>query len=350
MTYLIYALVFLAAAAVSLLLTWTSIDVAQRRGWLDLPSPRRVHTNPTPRLGGVAMFAAFASVLGVLILSGRLGPYTALGLLVGAGALTLVGFADDVWGLGPGVKLLFQAAAALATVVGFDIAIDAVSLPRIGLVHLDGSVVGYALSLAWILGMINTVNFADGIDGLVGGLVLIFSLLLVIVGLRAGQRELPLYACVLGGVALGFLRYNISPARVFMGDSGSYFLGFTLGILSILGTAKLAAGLLVMGVWVTDVAYSIYRRWRIGAPVQMPDKAHLHHRFISLGLSQRTTAMLFWVLALAFGSAALVAEREGRLAALLALGLLSALLIWLVNRRLKLSTPGGSAGGDAKPQ
>ncbi len=335
MSPLIYISVLLAALAVSWLLTLTSILVARQKGLLDLPSPRRIHSSPTPRLGGVAMFLAFTGVLGVLILSGHLHAYTALGLLTGATTLTLIGFVDDVWGLGPGAKLMFQTAAALATVLAFDIVIRAVTVPGVGRLYLEGSLVGYALTVVWILGMINTVNFADGIDGLVGGLAFIFALILFVVGLRVGQRELTLYACALGGVALGFLRYNIAPARVFMGDSGSMFLGFTMAVLSVLGSAKLVAGLLVMGIWIADVAYSIIRRRRTGNPVQLPDKEHLHHRFVSLGLSQRLTAALFWLLALAFGSAALINERASRLAALVALVALSLFIIWLVNRRIR---------------
>ena len=334
MSVLIYLSVFGAALAAASLLTHASILLARQRGWLDLPSPRRVHKDPTPRLGGVAMYLAFAGVLLVLILSGHVGAYTATGLLVGGGALVLANFVDDVWGLGPGQKFLFQLAAALSTVIAFDIVIQRLYMPGLGQLFLAGSLLGYALTVLWILGMINTVNFSDGIDGLAGGLAAIFALILFVVGVRLGQRELPMYACALGGVALGFLRYNYAPARVFMGDSGSNFLGYTMAVLAVLGTAKLAAGLLVMGIWIADVAYSIYRRSRTGVPVQLPDKEHLHHRFLSLGLSQRATAAIFWVLALAFGSASLITSREGRLAALAALGALSLALIWLVNRRL----------------
>lgn len=343
---MIYLLVFGSALAVSILLTFSSILVAQQRGWLDLPSPRRIHTNPTPRLGGVAMFLAFASVLVVLMLAGRLGAYTTTGLLVGAAVLVLGGFADDVWGLPPGRKFLLQLAAASVTVLGFDIVIRQINLPVLGPLYLGGSAVGYLLTIFWILGMINTVNFADGIDGLAGGLAFIFALILFFVGLNLGQRELPLFACALGGASLGFLRYNFAPARVFMGDSGSMFLGLTLGVLSVLGSAKLATGLLVMGIWVADVAYSIYRRASTGSPVQLPDKEHLHHRLVSLGLSQRATAAIFWVLALAFGSAGIVGQRQGRLVALACLAVLSLLIIWYVNRHP--STGGGSANLEPK--
>lgn len=330
---MIYLLVFASALTISILLTFSSILLAQQRGLLDLPSPRRIHTNPTPRLGGVAMFLAFASVLLVLMLTGRLGTYTTTGLLVGAGALVMGGFADDVWGLAPGRKFLLQLAAASVTVLSFDIVIRQINLPVLGPLYLGGTVVGYLLTIFWILGMINTVNFADGIDGLAGGLAFIFALILFFVGLNLGQRELPLFACALGGASLGFLRYNFAPARVFMGDSGSMFLGLTLGVLSVLGSAKLATGLLVMGIWVADVAYSIYRRASTGSPVQLPDKEHLHHRFVSLGLSQRATAGIFWLIALAFGSAGVIGQRQGRLAALAGLAVLSLLIIWFVNRR-----------------
>ena len=331
---MVYALVFVGAAVLSVLLTCLTIAFAHRRGLLDLPSPRRIHTNPTPRLGGAAMFLAFAVVVLILLAAGAVETYDTTALLLGAGSLTLVGFVDDVWGLGAGPKFLFQLATAVVAVVGFDIMIRGVSVPLLGRVYLEGSVIGYAVTVFWILGMINTVNFADGIDGLAGGLALIFALVLFLVGIAVEQRELPLYACALGGVALGFLRYNFAPARIFMGDSGSYFLGFTMAILSVLGSAKLATGLLVMGIWVADVAYSIYRRLRTGTPIEMPDKEHLHHRFVAIGLSQRSAALLFYALALAFGSAGLIGRREGRLAALVTLGLLSLLIIWFVNRRL----------------
>lgn len=334
---MVYLLIFSSALAISLLLTMSSILVAQQRGWLDLPSPRRIHSNPTPRLGGVAMFLAFASVLVVLMLTGRLGAYTTTGLLIGAGALVLAGFVDDVWGLRPGQKFLMQLAATVVVVVFFDIVIRQINLPFLGPIYLSGSLAGYLLTIFWVLGMINTVNFADGIDGLAGGLAFIFALILFFVGLNLGQNELPLFACALGGAALGFLRYNFAPARVFMGDSGSMFLGMTLGILSVLGSAKLATGLLVMGIWVADVAYSIYRRTSTGSPMQLPDKEHLHHRVVSLGLSQRTTATIFWVIALAFGSAGIIGQRQGRLAALASLAVLSLLIIWFVNRRLSTS-------------
>ena len=218
-------------------------------------------------------------------------------------------------------------------------------MPFAGYVHLSGSVVGYVATVFWILGMINTVNFADGIDGLAGGLAFIFAVVLFAVGLRLEQEQLPLYAAALGGTALGFLRYNFPPARTFMGDSGSMFLGYTMGVLSVLGTAKLATGLLVLGLPVVDVGYSIIRRVKAGAPVQRPDREHLHHRLLMLGLSQRTTAGAFYLLALGFGSAAIIPHREIRLAALISLGLLSLGIIWAVNVRLG-SRPRPELAGD----
>lgn len=337
---MVYLLVFVAATAVSVLLTGATTSLAYRYGWLDQPSPRRVHLTPTPRSGGVALFLAFASIVVVLMLSGEINSYNALGLLTGAAVLALVGVVDDLWDLQPGTKFAFHLGASVVTVVAFDIAIRTVTLPFLGPIHLGGSLASYGLTVFWLLGMINTVNFADGIDGLAAGLAFVFAAMLFAVGLRFGQVETPLYAAALGGVALGFLRYNFAPARTFMGDSGALFLGFTMGLLSVMGSAKLAAGLLVMGVWVVDVAYSIIRRIRTGAPVQLPDKQHLHHRFLALGLSQRATSLLFYLLALGFGSAALIPQREGRLAALILLGASSLLIIWFVNRKLGAAPAG----------
>lgn len=329
-----YVGVLVTALIFSMLLTRAHMALAHRRGWLDQPSPRRVHSKPTPRVGGMAMFLCFALVSIGLMLFEQVRGYTGLGLLAGAAALTLVGLVDDVWGLGAGTKFRFQVLAALVTVVAFDVAIKTVTLPVLGSVHLEGSLAGYGLTLFFVLGMINTVNFVDGIDGLAAGLAVVFSLVLFVISLRVGQPELPLYATALAGTTLGFLRYNFAPARIFMGDSGSMFLGFTMGALSVLGNAKIALALLVMGLPVVDVAYSIWRRHRTGAPVHLPDKAHLHHRFLAMGLSQRRTATLFYLLAFGFGSAALLPQREGRIVALVLLGAFSLATIWWVNRRL----------------
>ncbi len=343
---LLYLVVFASAAALSVLLTRFQIAAALRFGWVDIPSPRKVHTVPTPRLGGVPMYAAFALVVGAMTVTRHLDAYSARGILAGGAALVLVGFVDDVWGLGPGLKLLLQTAVAISMAFGFDLAIQLLSFPGVGTFQLGGTIAGRVFTVLWILGMINTVNLSDGIDGLAAGLSVVFAVLLFVVALRAGQPYTPLYACALAGTALGFLRYNFSPARIFMGDSGSMFLGLVIAILSVMGSTKVATALLVMGLPVVDVAYSILRRVRTGAPVQMPDKEHLHHRFLSLGFSQRTTALFFYGLALAFGSAALIRERVGRLAALVVLAALALGVIWLVNERLMARSASASRAGE----
>lgn len=359
---MLYVIVFAAALAVSLLLTRANIILAHRYGLLDQPEPRRIHTIPTPRMGGVSMFLAFAATTIVLMLAGYLDAYIGFGILAGSAALTVVGMADDIWGLSPGTKFVFQLAAAVVSVIAFGISIPGVTIPGFERIYLDGSAVGFAITIVWVLGMLNTVNLADGIDGLAGGLTCIFALLLFVIGIRIGQPQIPLYACALGGTALGFLRYNFAPARIFMGDSGSMFLGFVIALLSVLGSAKLLTALLVMGLPVADVAYSIIRRTRSGGRFYMFDKQHLHHRFLTLGLSQRRTDLLFYALALVFGGAALIPGRGSRVTALVLLAALSIVIIWFVNRRLTRnlqsaddgeegqSPPGGFASETRKPQ
>ncbi len=346
MTYLV---VFASATILSLVITRASIPLAKRHGLVQYPEPRRVHRIPTPLLGGVGMFIAFAVVVGGLVATGHLDAYPAIGLLVGSCALTIVGLVDDLWDMKPLTKFLFQCAAACVTVVAFNISIPGVTIPGIGTVHLENSIVGYCFTIVWVLGMINTVNFADGIDGLAGGLTFIFALMLFVVAMRIHQLELPLYAAALGGAALGFLRYNFAPSRVFMGDSGAMFLGFVLGLLSVVGSAKLATALLVMGLPIADVAYSIIRRVRSGKHFYVFDKQHLHHRFLTLGLSQRATALLFYALAFLFGGAALIPERGGRIAAIVLLALLSVVIIWFVNRRMGRA-PLGADDAEQSPQ
>ncbi|MEJ7653534.1 MAG: MraY family glycosyltransferase [Chloroflexia bacterium] len=346
---MLYLPAFTIACALSLVLTHIVGRVAFQRSWLDQPSPRRVHSAPTPRLGGAAMFGSFAVCLLVLTAAGRLPTYTTLAVLTGAASLTLVGLVDDLWELDVGTKFRFKHADVAVTVVAFDLSMRTLTLTWIGSIHLEGTIAGYGITIFWILGMTNTVNFADGIDGLAAGLAFVFAAVLFAVGLRVGQEQLLLYAAVLGGAVLGFLRYNFPPARIFMGDSGAYFLGYTMGALSVIGNAKIALGLLVMGLPITDVAYSIIRRYRTGAAVQLPDKQHLHHRLVTLGLSQRSTAAVFYLLALGFGSAALIPTRDLRAAALVVLGLIALALIWGVDRRMAALPPERIARDEPAP-
>jgi UDP-GlcNAc:undecaprenyl-phosphate/decaprenyl-phosphate GlcNAc-1-phosphate transferase len=234
--------------------------------------------------------------------------------IIGAAALlVLAGAYDDKrqpkpHDLGAAPQLALQLIAAgiavLAGVTILDLRDPTAGGPFGGVVSLP-LWAGALLSLFWIAGMINTVNFLDGLDGLADGVVAIAAAILALVSLKLGQRDLALLCLALAGAATGFLPHNLYPARIFMGTSGAWFLGFVLAALAILGGAKIATALLVIGVPVFDVAVLILIRLLVRQPVWRGDRRHLHHRLLDTGLSHRGTVLLYYCLSAAFGLYAL---------------------------------------------
>jgi UDP-GlcNAc:undecaprenyl-phosphate GlcNAc-1-phosphate transferase len=190
-------------------------------------------------------------------------------------------------------------------------------------------------TLFWIMGMMNTVNWLDGLDGLAGGVAVIASVLLFAHSYRLGQYSVALLPLSLAGCALGFLPFNFHPARVFMGTSGALFLGFALGTMAIIGGAKMATALLVMGIPILDVGWQIINRLRLGRSPFLADRGHLHHRLLDLGLSQRRVVLLFYSLCAAFGALALILSSGfQKLLALLIMGAFALVgLVALARRR-----------------
>lgn len=369
------ALLFGITLVVSLLLTPLVRRWALRRGLVDEPGEeRRIHKMAVPRLGGLAMFAAFA--LGIILylilyLSGIIDHFDngnnrfevgrVILMLVGASIIAVVMAVDDLRGIKPVPKLLWQIAAALLVIAPSLIQPGTANFPEPeGTVHYDqgagvlatsiqspfgGTIqlsllVGVLFTVVWIVGMTNTVNWIDGLDGLAAGVSLMASIVLFIVtlfprGSDTGQYTLAYLPLILGAAILGFLPYNVHPARIFMGDSGAMFLGFTLAILSIIGGAKIASALLVLGIPLLDGAYLIiYRLYRGRSPMS-PDRAHLHHRLLDMGLSQQQVVMIFYLLSAAFGVLAfLLPSGLFKLYALIVMVIvLVSLLVFIARRR-----------------
>jgi UDP-GlcNAc:undecaprenyl-phosphate/decaprenyl-phosphate GlcNAc-1-phosphate transferase len=312
------------AALLSLLLCGAVNRLARRRGWLDQPSPRRIHTVPIPRLGGVAMALSFLPIawwIGERALAPNLLPELRWGLL-GAFLLTLSQIPDDLFGLPPWLKLLAQAAAAvLAMAAG--LRIDFVSTPLNNPFDPNPLAAPIALPLVlaipatviWFVGMVNAVNALDGIDGLAGGVVAIAAGVLALHTARYMGQEIGV-AYLLGllsAVCLGFLFWNWPPARLIMGDTGSHFLGYVLAMLSILGGARLATALLVLGIPILDYAYVIYTRVRTGRGAMHYDLGHLQHRLLKAGLSRPAILALLYSLTALAGVAALFLEKTQKL-------------------------------------
>jgi UDP-GlcNAc:undecaprenyl-phosphate GlcNAc-1-phosphate transferase len=305
---------FIAAAAISLLLTPLVSALVRRRGIVDKPNHRRVNTAPVPRGGGVAVVVAFLAVGGGLVLfNEQIGPMPAprnistgelVALFLGGGLAALIGAADDLFDLRARWQLAGQVGlAALAIALG--IVVEAVNNPFGPRTIAFATPFAVAFTVVWVVGMINSINFIDGLDGLSTGIALIAALTLGVLSLTTqvsgGQPFVAVLCVVLAGSLAGFLRFNFQPASIFQGTAGVMFIGYTLAILSILGTAKVAVAVLVLGVPIIDTFWVIVRRLSAGRSPFTPDRGHIHHRLLDLGLGHRGTVLLIYGICASLG-------------------------------------------------
>ena len=286
----------LVALVVVVLLTPAVGGMARRLGAVDQPEARRLNRHPIPRLGGLALFLGiFVPALAFLDLS-----HQARGLLLGAAVATTVGAVDDFRGLAWWEKLAGQVTAA-AIPVGFGIWVHRFTFPIVG-VHVLPKWIGMPVSVFWIVAIMNMVNFLDGLDGLAAGVSAIsaFTFALIALSLPRPEVQSALLSAIVLGAALGFLRHNFYPARIFMGDSGALLLGFVLAVIPLQGLLKTASivtlffPLLVLAVPIVDTTFVVARRLKHGEKVFVADQAHLHHRFLRRGFSQRREALTIW--------------------------------------------------------
>jgi len=291
------------------------------------PGPDRIHAKPVTRLGGVAVYAAFVVVALVVAY-----PYdlALAGLLGGATVIVAVMVVDDIRGLRPRDKFLAQLVAA-AIPLACGIRIDAVSNPFGGVIDLP-LVIVVPFTLFWIVGMMNAINFTDGQDGLAGGVSTIAALVLVVLSSRLGLPDVATLALALAAVSLGFLPLNFYPASIIMGDSGSHFLGFSLAVIAILGPAKIATAMLVLGVPILEVAWSMVRRVARGGSMSTRDARHLHHRLWEAGVPQPVIALMYYALAGVLGVIALLVERLDKIFAFLGLAAFLGVLLAILSR------------------
>lgn len=315
-------LVLVLAGLVSLTLTPLVRTFARSRGWMDRPDGgRKRHTAPVPRIGGVAVYGAFAAAAGLVLALEPLGflPGTDLmaaylPLLVGGAAVLLVGLADDIYGVKPVTKLLVQTLAALYLYwCGFRI--DALSNP-FGGATVSLGYLSLPITLAWFVGMSNAFNLIDGLDGLAAGIGLFSTTTLFIAAVVNERWEIVLLSAALGGALLGFLRYNFNPASIFLGDSGSLFVGFALAAFAIRGSMKssaaiaVAAPLLALAVPLVDAGIAVLRRLISGKHVFEADGDHIHHRMLRLGFTPRGAVVTLYGVAALFGALSLLTMTE----------------------------------------
>ena len=293
------------ALVVVVLLTPAVGGMARMLGVVDAPGGRRLNRRPIPRLGGLALFLGiFVPSLAFL----HLGRETR-GLLLGAAVAVTVGAIDDFRGLRWFEKLGGQLVAA-AIPTGFGIWVDRFTFPFVGIHSLPGWV-GVPLTIAWIVAIMNMVNFLDGLDGLAAGVTAIAGLTFAVIALSLEKPDAAILSAIVFGACVGFLRHNFYPARIFMGDSGALLLGFVLAAVSVQGLLKTAATvalffpLLVLAVPIVDTTFVVLRRIKHGERVFEGDQAHLHHRFLRRGFSQPRAAFTIWGWCLSLAAAAL---------------------------------------------
>lgn len=316
-----YLKLFTLALLTAFVLTPPVRRLALSVGAVDRPAARKVHTEPKPYLGGVAIYLAFFAAMAWSV---GFGSRTMQGILIGATLILLIGVVDDLRSLRPAVKFAGQILAAVV-LVWFDVKIEWLTNPFGGMIILPSWLVP-VLTVFWIVAVINVVNLIDGLDGLAAGISTIAAVTLLMAALMAGQHTVVLMTAALAGAALGFLPHNFNPAKIFMGDGGSMFLGFLLAAVSVEGTLKSAATaalvipVLALGLPMFDTALAIVRRTANGRPFHEADRGHLHHRLMQMGLSHRDTVLVMWVVSGWLGISAI---------ALMAIGLVPALVLLL---------------------
>ena len=307
------------AILVTLIATPFVKKLAIKLGVVDKPDPRKVHKGLIPRMGGIAIYLGF--VLAVLGSGYMEGP--GVGLVISASVVVLIGIIDDIYCISPWMKLAGQLLASLifcAMVSPVEFITNPFNNQMISL-----GILGWPLTVIWLMGVSNAVNLIDGLDGLAAGVSAISALTMVVISLWRGQMAAAALALFLACAAIAFLRYNFHPAQIFMGDCGSLFLGFVLGGLSVISVAKTATVISVfvvvaiLGIPILDTFFAIVRRMKNHQPIFKADKGHLHHCLLARGLTQTKAVLVIYGITGAFSLCAVLMSLVGSSQALLIL-------------------------------
>lgn len=321
-------ILMILSMAVAFLLSFVCVPIVRifafKYGAVDVPKDnRRMHTVPIPRMGGLAIYFGF--LVSYLCFTPTI-EVKDIGIILGGTILVAVGIIDDKYALRASVKLLFQIIAAVIPVMlGLKINfITNVNIFSKGTVMMLGAL-SVPITVIWIIGLTNALNLIDGLDGLAGGIASISAVSLMIVSLFAGRYEMLIPLGAIAGATLGFLPFNINPAKIFMGDTGALFLGYMLACFSVSGFFKSYAAIsflipfMVLGLPIFDTGFAILRRISKGKPIMSPDRSHLHHKLVDAGFSQRQAVGILCSITGLFSLTAIVLATEGYKRALLML-------------------------------
>ncbi len=323
--YMIFAFV------ISFAFTFATTPLARRlafrigQGAVDIPKDsRRMHKKPTPRIGGVAI------IFGFLVATLCFADWTRqlAGTLAGAAIIAAMGFVDDCKNLNAKLKFVIQIIAALVVIFVGNIKIDVFTNPNVlsdNPYWVLPEWLSITLTVLWIVFITNAVNFIDGLDGLAAGVSAIMSVSLVFISVRVGEYPIAILGIALMGSCFGFLPFNFNPAKIFMGDTGSTFLGFMLATLSIQGVFKsyavisFAVPLLILGLPLFDASFAMIRRVAHGKSPMVADRGHLHHRLVDMGFSQKQTVFILYAISGVLGITAVLLAESGFLRAIILL-------------------------------
>ncbi|MEN2767366.1 glycosyltransferase family 4 protein [Ornithinibacillus xuwenensis] len=299
------ALLALITMIISLIMTPLLIKLNKRLNITDKPDQRKVHKEPIPTMGGLAIFISFLA--GLLILNPTSDYH--LAIIMGAFIIIVLGIMDDMYNLSPRIKFMAQIAVAVMVVFWGGLQVEFINLPFGG--QVEFGVLSSLITIFWIVGVTNAINLIDGLDGLAAGISSIALGTIAVMAIIMGEVYVGTMALILLFSTLGFLRYNFYPAKIFMGDTGALFLGYMIAVLSLLGFKNITfisiiIPIFILGVPISDTLIAMVRRYINKQPISSPDSSHMHHRLISVGFTHKQTVLFMYALSSMFSLAAIL--------------------------------------------
>lgn len=318
---------FVCAFLLAFLSTPYVKKLAKKIGAIDIPKDkRRMHTDSVPLIGGLAIFLGF--LVSTVIFTEI--DIKIIAILSGALIMVVLGVFDDKYALGAKFKLMIQIIAAAIPVIA-GVRIERIILPFLKSGGIEFGWLAYPITILWIVALTNAVNLIDGLDGLAAGVSAIASFSMFLIALMQGNYVIAVMSAALVGACCGFLPYNFSPASIFMGDTGSTFLGFVMASLSVLGLFKIhaiisfAVPFIAFGIPIFDTSFAIFRRIKEHRPIMSPDRGHLHHRLVDMGFSHKQAVLIIYAICIVLGAVAVLSFKSKLLAIVIAvLGVIGA--------------------------
>ena len=346
-----YFFIFLISFFLTLILILGALKIFPLLKLMDKPAKYGLFRKSIPYSGGILIFIVFVSLILIFLDIDK----HILGLLAGAFLILFVSFLDDFYNLSPKLRLFVQFLAALTLIVS-GIGIDFVRSPFDGLINLESwqipvkfgniiyniTIFADLFTIVWVLGMMNTVNWMDGVNGMASGISFIAFLILFFLSTREGmhyidQTQVASLSIILAGTSMAFVLFEFYPAKILMGDSGSMFLGFMIAVLAIFSGGKVATAILVMGVPILDAVWVVARRLKQGRSPLKGDLQHFHHRLLKAGFSQRSALLMMYFFSLSFGVVALFLDNalSKSIAMIVLIIIMIFLGVWVVRREVK---------------